>query len=420
MAEDLDDGEFWLPSEFLADDNFMEKKKVSGAGFENESRVCFPVDFSYGFGSYGSALSSPVESVVGSTETESDEEDYMAGLTRKMASSTLQDEDKTNSPGFSKGVVAGSPQSTLCTMGTWSSSGLGSSSGSSNGPSQVPSPTSATPLYEKEVDAWELLYAAAGQVVRMKMNDETLKFHNRGVLGSPRKLPSAASLPMKPQSTASLPVKPQSTGFYDNLAVNHQQFNIHQFQQLKQQKMMKQQQHCSSAWGRQGVKPAPAVQQQLQPSFHQGGFGNGRSGRPLGLPSSAWPPLQQQQQQEQQQQQQQPGSGMRAVFLGGQGSRESCGTGVFLPRRAGNPTETRKKSGCSTVLLPARVVQALNLNLDEMDTAPPRFQGGSLVLDRDYMVGRGNTLHTQAQRQNMRIPPTAPSHEIHLPQEWTY
>lgn len=127
-----------------------------------------------------------------------------------------------------KGVVAGSPQSTLCTMGTWSSSGLGSSSGSSNGPSQVPSPTSATPLYEKEVDAWELLYAAAGQVVRMKMNDETLKFHNRGVLGSPRKLPSAASLPMKPQSTASLPVKPQSTGFYDNLAVNHQQFNIHQ------------------------------------------------------------------------------------------------------------------------------------------------------------------------------------------------
>ncbi|RWR92081.1 hypothetical protein CKAN_02127400 [Cinnamomum micranthum f. kanehirae] len=415
MAEDLDDGEFWLPSEFLADDNFMEKKKESGGGFENESRVCFPVDFSYGFGSYGSALSSPVESVVGSTETESDEEDYMAGLTRKMASSTLQDEDKTNSPGFSKGVVAGSPQSTLCTMGTWSSSGLGSSSGSSNGPSQVPSPTSATPMYEKEVDAWELLYAAAGQVVRMKMNDETLKFHSRGVLGSPRKLPSAASLPVKPQSTASLPVKPQSTGFYHNPAVDHQRFNIHQFQQLKQQQMMKQQQqqqHCSSAWGRQGVKPAPAVQQQLQPVFHERGFGNGRSGRPLGLPSSAWPPLQQQQQQ--------PGSGMRAVFLGGQGSRESCGTGVFLPRRAGNPTETRKKSGCSTVLLPARVVQALNLNLDEMDTGTPRFQGGSLVLDRDYMVGRGNTLHAQAQRQNMRIPPTVPNHEIHLPQEWTY
>lgn len=104
MAEDLDDGEFWLPSEFLADENFMEKKNGSwaGGGFENESRVCFPVDFPYGFGSYGSALSSPVESVVGSTETESDEEDYMAGLTRKMASSTLQDEDKTTSPAFSK------------------------------------------------------------------------------------------------------------------------------------------------------------------------------------------------------------------------------------------------------------------------------------------------------------------------------
>lgn len=114
-----------------------------------------------------------------------------------------------------------------------------------------------------------------------------------------------------------------------------------QFQQLKQQQIMKQrqqqQQHCSAAWGKQGAKPAPAVQQH-QPAFHGAGFGTGRSGRPLGLPSSAWPPLQQHQQQ--------PSSGMRAVFLGGPGSRrESSGTGVFLPRRAGNPTEMKKKPG---------------------------------------------------------------------------
>jgi hypothetical protein len=31
---------------------------------------------------FSSDLSSPIESVVGSTETESDEEDYLAGLTR--------------------------------------------------------------------------------------------------------------------------------------------------------------------------------------------------------------------------------------------------------------------------------------------------------------------------------------------------
>ena len=46
-----------------------------------------------GFGSFGTSsnLSSPVESVVNSSETESDEEDYLIGLTRQMARSTLAD-----------------------------------------------------------------------------------------------------------------------------------------------------------------------------------------------------------------------------------------------------------------------------------------------------------------------------------------
>ena len=46
-----------------------------------------------GFGSFGTSsnLSSPVESVVNSSETESDEEDYLVGLTRQMARSTLAD-----------------------------------------------------------------------------------------------------------------------------------------------------------------------------------------------------------------------------------------------------------------------------------------------------------------------------------------
>jgi hypothetical protein len=34
--------------------------------------------------------------MVGSTETESDEEDYLAGLTRQMAHSTLEDDFKRN------------------------------------------------------------------------------------------------------------------------------------------------------------------------------------------------------------------------------------------------------------------------------------------------------------------------------------
>lgn len=47
-----------------------------------------------------------------------------------------------------------------------------------------------------------------------------------------------------------------------------------------------------------------------------------------------------------QQSNQQPSSGMRAVFLGEPGSKSgSGGTGVFLPKGIGNPSESRKKPG---------------------------------------------------------------------------
>ena len=40
------------------------------------------------------------------------------------------------------------------------------------------------------------------------------------------------------------------------------------------------------------------------------------------------------------------GSGMRTIFLAGSDSRRrSCGTGVFLPRGIGNPSDSRKKQG---------------------------------------------------------------------------
>lgn len=102
MADSLDDGEFWLPPQFLTDDDILMDKannnnKNRDGGFELETEATksfFPFEFPSGFGSFGhssSDLSSPVESVVGSTETESDEEDYIADLTRQMAHSTLED-----------------------------------------------------------------------------------------------------------------------------------------------------------------------------------------------------------------------------------------------------------------------------------------------------------------------------------------
>eukprot|EP00268_Persea_americana_P068455 TRINITY_DN9535_c0_g1_i3.p1 TRINITY_DN9535_c0_g1~~TRINITY_DN9535_c0_g1_i3.p1 ORF type:complete len:504 (+),score=104.30 TRINITY_DN9535_c0_g1_i3:619-2130(+) len=117
------------------------------------------------------------------------------------------------------------------------------------------------------------------------------------------------------------------------------------------------------------------------------------------------------------QQQQQGGSGMRAIFLEGSGSkRESVGTGVFLPRRVGSSTELRRKPACSTVLVPARVVQALNLNLDEMGSAQPRFQGAS-------MTPRSNSNALLSQQMlciEPHRPSTATNYEVRLPQEWTY
>lgn len=103
------------------------------------------------------------------------------------------------------------------------------------------------------------------------------------------------------------------------------------------------------------------------------------SNRPLGLPPSAWPPLQAQKQQ-------QPISANGpAMFMGqpNQPKRESVGTGVFLPRRPS--TETRKKS--------------------ETNGVKTRSGKGGLK---------------SQQQQKAALSPTANPKAIQLPQEWTY
>ncbi|KAJ9552067.1 hypothetical protein OSB04_016112 [Centaurea solstitialis] len=74
---------FISPPEFLNDEDILmdflpEKEKP------NNSKGS-----STGFYGFGSHLSSPVEFVMGSTEIESDEEDYLTGLTRKLCNSTF-------------------------------------------------------------------------------------------------------------------------------------------------------------------------------------------------------------------------------------------------------------------------------------------------------------------------------------------
>lgn len=95
MAESLDDGEFWLPPKFLNDDDLFLEEKCGGNDVKNGRHGVglYPFEFPLGFGPFGvpSDLGSPVESLVGSSETESDEEEYIAGLTHQMKRSTLED-----------------------------------------------------------------------------------------------------------------------------------------------------------------------------------------------------------------------------------------------------------------------------------------------------------------------------------------
>ncbi|XP_060202142.1 uncharacterized protein LOC132630589 [Lycium barbarum] len=392
MEKDLDDCEFWLPPQFLTDDDLLMDFKTPKDG-----NKLFGGDFTYGFNPFGphSDLSSPVGSVVGSTETESDEDnDYITGLTRKMANYTMQ-----NTKGLS---LSGSPQSTLCGCKN------GSSRGSPNGPSQVSSPTGMT---RPEVNM-DLLYAAAGEVARIRMMED---YNNKGGPGiwaaPPRK--TTSPVPVGPKKH-----NPNLGSFSTNQQqqLSYQQLQVAQFQRLKQQQQMMMKQGVLGN-GKGGFRQFPLNQNHQQMA---------RNGGTLNLPNSAWPTLQQSQQQPN------PGSGTRAVFLGNTGPKRECaGTGVFLPRRVGTQPENRKKPGCP-VILPDRVVQALNLNLEAMDAASARPQSQVRTSCHNGDVGftpatdgglkyRNNMAVAVQQRRNQRSPPVAAMpQELQLPQEWTY
>ncbi|WKA06041.1 hypothetical protein VitviT2T_023968 [Vitis vinifera] len=96
----------------------------------------------------------------------------------------------------------------------------------------------------------------------------------------------------------------------------------------------------------------------------------------------------------------------------------SCGTGVFFPRGTGNPLDSRKKQGCSTALIPARVAQALKLNFDEMGVVSPSL-GGCFSLQHDAAPGRRNSLYPP-QKQHWPAPPAMKHQEMDVPRGWTH
>ncbi|XP_071737611.1 uncharacterized protein [Rutidosis leptorrhynchoides] len=306
QQKEVEDAMFWLPPEFLNDDVFISQ-------------------------SHRNKSMSNLEGSTSTTETESDEEDYLYDLSRKLAYSTLEDTNKSTE------IMAGSPQSTLY------------------GCKSVPEVN----YNDFPVDYF---YAAVGeQLAIMKMSKRN-GFVN--------------------------PNSQFQTAQQQQQQMYQQQQMMKQLQLQQQQQQMYQRQFVHENRGRNG------------------GGGNMKAGA-AAAPLSAWPTLQQSKQH-------QPprGSGMRAVFLGNPNNpkRESVGTGVFLPRQIGAPIETRKKRGCSTVLLPDKVVHALNLNLE----AQNHRNGGQFPSNKDVeMRYRNNVLMAEQRRQQLEK-------DLRLPQEWTY
>ncbi|GLU11520.1 hypothetical protein SLE2022_282590 [Rubroshorea leprosula] len=358
MAVDLHSRELLLTSQFSTKDQ-------GGVLSVNSKPLTLNGSHFSGSSDSGSEyMSSPVESEAGSTkgseEIEADDDDYISELTRRMAHYMLQDEDKhEQSWGFSS-----SPKSTL-----WSP--IGSNHESPVGRSRATSPP-VTPII--------------GDSEMMKINDGIPKYNlGKELFSAPASIPVTTTNP--------------DFGFQSKNPLIDDQIRAIQFYKLKQQQAMKQ------------MDKKQRIKQNCQGKGRvPGGFNNGHR---VPSHSCAWHTLQQQQSNRH-------GSlDTRGVSLNTSGSKTgSGGTGVFFPRRTGTSSATRRKQGSPTVLIPARVVQALKLHFEKMGV-PPRLNTEFPLQQQDAHVGGSNSISSQ-QKRHLRTGPAINHQDLGLPQEWSY
>ncbi|KAG7574269.1 hypothetical protein ISN44_As09g024690 [Arabidopsis suecica] len=139
----------------------MEKTPTSEL---TPTRLGFPNEFPYEFDSpsFSPGFTSPGDSTETEDESSDDEEDFLAGLTRRLAPSTqrLPPPPPLYKTEEKRQVAATSPQSTL--------SGLGSFSNSGSRSPILPSPPAPTSSFRRD-NAWDVISAAAGEVARLKL-----------------------------------------------------------------------------------------------------------------------------------------------------------------------------------------------------------------------------------------------------------
>ncbi|CAA7046210.1 unnamed protein product [Microthlaspi erraticum] len=361
----IDDAEFWLPPEFLTDEDFLVEKENNGGEIEksNEKR--------HGFDSFG------LDSGFGSAfKPIGDEDNFLAGLTKQMVQSTLEDDFSTGFSGNGAFPAAndnkawGTTRSPLCTAGI--ECGCRNQRSIQNCQSRVSSQAT-----------WDLYCAAAEEMAKMNIKDESYGHNNqidRGFLNLPRKHPLAAAK-----------IPNNGSAYHNHQSLSYQKLQAIQFQQLKHQQMMKHH--------RQLLQSRCKI------------ISNKNGGGPVGLSPSAWA----------NQLPRRDGSGMRAVFLGGHaGKRGSTGTGVFLPRSVNHTSpatsEKLNKSPPAAVLVPARVAEFLNL--DDSVVHPVVRSSTALNADVPWRQRSNNGGLSRQIHSGVRSEQTV--NELQLPSEWAY
>ncbi|XP_050369909.1 uncharacterized protein LOC126788006 isoform X2 [Argentina anserina] len=328
--------------------------------------------------------------LVSSSETTEEDDDYIAELTRQMTQYMLQDDDKhalktsitsSEKNGESWGRVGWPSDSATI----WSP--LGSSSGSPEGPSQEPSPP-VTPGNKDQASEHKSPPSYAAVLCKL----DKLETNKQG---NPSGTTQVAEAENPKQGVA-----------FDQSQDSKIKFKLKQGKSSKKRNSTK-----------NGTQPKHITHQEFE-SYNQKEVGSCVNGglRPP-LPMANFPWLNNQQ----------GPSDMRAAFhsLSGSGSRvgtPSCGTGVFLPCVIGNTSQSSKnKRGCSPVLIPAKVVQALKVHFDRVGELP-RQNPTAFPIQNDSSKGgrRTSTLANRKRHPRGTAPPDMNNNEITLPQEWTY